>query len=747
MNNRVLYIITTVGLMLAATASAQIPRTISYQGAIIGTGGEPVSDGSHTLVVKLYDALSGGTELYSQTQTVQTVDGIFNIILGSATAIPPSLSFDKPYYLGIAIDGGTELSPRTPLTAAPYALTATTATTAKGLAAGASGVVTSINGQTGAVTLQGGGGTTVTQTGGVVTISSSGGSGGNGIQGVQNTDGTIAITNPNGPIATLGLADGGVTDSKIADGTITADKIADGVIPSDLPPSGNAGGDLTGTYPDPSIAADAVTSANIADGTIATADLADSSVTTAKISGTGATSGQVLTYDGTNVVFANSDLTLPFVKSVNATDAFSITNTGTGAAGLFIINNATNGNHALRGETNGASGWNGPAGVYGKQTGASGVGVFGEATGTTTQGIPPRGVYGVSNSGMGVYGFSTAGNGVYGQANGAADAIFGLNTGTGRSGYFAINNASSSKNALEGETNGSGAGVMGLHAALTGLEPGVKGETNSSANGSGSIAGVTGVLGRATATTGGGFSAGVRGLNNSTTGNGIGVVGYQAGSGWGVLGETPNGTGVRAVAGTGGNALVAIYTGIAVSTTTSDNIAIFQAPPRTGGAAINQARIDAIGRGYFNGGTFNAGADVAEMFDVEGERTNYEPGDVLVISTNNDRTVEKSSEPYSTLVIGVHATKPGVVLSEHSIDVDHSDMVPLGVVGVIPTKVSGENGAIHRGDLLVTSDTPGHAMRADTNELARHPGAIIGKALENFDSEGKGIIRVLVNVR
>jgi len=70
------------------------------------------------------------------------------------------------------------------------------------------------------------------------------------------------------------------------------------------------------------------------------------------------------------------------------------------------------------------------------------------------------------------------------------------------------------------------------------------GSTAATSGGSGAASGVTAIMGEATATAGGGFSAGVRGVNRSTTGLGIGTVGYQAGSGYGVYGEAPSGYGL-----------------------------------------------------------------------------------------------------------------------------------------------------------------------------------------------------------
>jgi len=162
-------------------------------------------------------------------------------------------------------------------------------------------------------------------------------------------------------------------------------------------------------------------------------------------------------------------------------------------------------------------------------------------------------------------------------------------------------------------------------------------------------------------------------------------------------------------------------------------------------SGANKARIDGTGKGFFNGGTQNSGADVAEAFDVTGNIQQYETGDVLVISIDKDRSVEKSTSAYSTLVAGVYATKPGVLLTEENIETDISDKVPMGVIGVIPTKVCIEGGEIKRGDLLVTSSIPGVAMKADLDKVK--PGQVIGKALENFSSSSTGKIKVLVSVK
>lgn len=134
-----------------------------------------------------------------------------------------------------------------------------------------------------------------------------------------------------------------------------------------------------------------------------------------------------------------------------------------------------------------------------------------------------------------------------------------------------------------------------------------------------------------------------------------------------------------------------------------------------------------------------------------------EAGDVLVIAPSNPRSVVKSTELRSTLAAGIYSTKPGFVGSERDWDnpageeigthavadmAGEFNEIPLAVVGIVPCKVSAENSPIRTGALLVTSTTPGHAMRDDDPKN----GTIVGKALGSLNS-GTGVIEVLVTLQ
>ncbi|WP_263416485.1 hypothetical protein [Terriglobus albidus] len=139
------------------------------------------------------------------------------------------------------------------------------------------------------------------------------------------------------------------------------------------------------------------------------------------------------------------------------------------------------------------------------------------------------------------------------------------------------------------------------------------------------------------------------------------------------------------------------------------------------------------------------GADYAESVDVTGDRTKYEPGDVLVIDPKAPGKFLKSNEAYSTMASGVYSTKPGFVGRFHEAsDPASADEIPMAMLGRVPTKVTAENGPIQVGDLLVTSSTMGYAMKG--TDRSRLVGAVIGKALGSLDS-GTGTIMVLITLQ
>jgi hypothetical protein len=155
---------------------------------------------------------------------------------------------------------------------------------------------------------------------------------------------------------------------------------------------------------------------------------------------------------------------------------------------------------------------------------------------------------------------------------------------------------------------------------------------------------------------------------------------------------------------------------------------------------------------YFGDGTVQStawtgtlcGGDYAESVDVSGGRTGYEPGDVLEIDPSDPKRFIKSSEPYSTAVAGIYSTKPGMIGRRSTDQRKAKDEIPMAMIGIVPLKVSAENGPIHPRDLLVTSSNPGYAMRG--TDRGRMLGAVIGKAMGSLDS-GTGVIEVLVTLQ
>lgn len=121
--------------------------------------------------------------------------------------------------------------------------------------------------------------------------------------------------------------------------------------------------------------------------------------------------------------------------------------------------------------------------------------------------------------------------------------------------------------------------------------------------------------------------------------------------------------------------------------------------------------------------------DLAEYFPVSG---NSRPGDLIALDPVMPDRYMVAKGKGNPNVIGIHSANPTLTLN------NPNSGVPVALRGRVPVNVCGQNGAIKIGDLLTVSDEAGHAMKA-TGKCY-----VIGRALENFDGQGKGTILCLV---
>ena len=129
-------VIATVAMlvMIATQALADAPMLLNYQGRLTDPSGSP-KNGTFSVQFCVYDALSGGNQVppgtpWCETQSVLVTNGVFNVLLGSVTALPVDLFTGGPSdasgplrFLQVAVDGET-LTPRQRIVSAAYAINA-----------------------------------------------------------------------------------------------------------------------------------------------------------------------------------------------------------------------------------------------------------------------------------------------------------------------------------------------------------------------------------------------------------------------------------------------------------------------------------------------------------------------------------------------------------------------------------------------------------------------------------------------
>jgi hypothetical protein len=362
----------------------------------------------------------------------------------------------------------------------------------------------------------------------------------------------------------------------------------------------------------------------------------------------------------------------------------------------------------------------GGSGVWGDtKTGRAVVGVvrtMGDAVwGETKSG---RGVVGVSDGdGTGVWGATKSGRGVVGVVDIHGDAVWGeTNSGRGVVGVChgedqGVWGTSEKGDGVHGETNSFTwtAGVSGLAINSQGIGPGVLGRSEGSG---------PGVFGQANK------DAGVTGFHGDprlqeTT---VGSEGAKAG----VFGASDIGPGVLGYASRNSSAAIVAFGGLRSSAITYPYAGEFF------------GKVQVNGDLQVEGDIFLPGADCAEHFDFR-DPEHIEAGDVVVI--NREGTLEQSSTAYDKKVAGVVSGagkyRPGIVLDKQTAQ----NRLPVALVGKVYCKVDAQYGHIEVGDMLTSSPTAGHAMKAQ--DPARSFGTVIGKALGGL-VVGKGLVPMLV---
>jgi hypothetical protein len=101
------------------TKQISIPRLFSYQGKLTDTTGAPLPDGTYNLTFRLYNQETGGSPIWTESQTVEIKNGLFSVLLGSVTPIA-SLPEDGNLFLSLQVENDTELSPRLRIVSSAY---------------------------------------------------------------------------------------------------------------------------------------------------------------------------------------------------------------------------------------------------------------------------------------------------------------------------------------------------------------------------------------------------------------------------------------------------------------------------------------------------------------------------------------------------------------------------------------------------------------------------------------------------
>lgn len=344
-----------------------------------------------------------------------------------------------------------------------------------------------------------------------------------------------------------------------------------------------------------------------------------------------------------------------------------------------------------------------------------------------------------------------------------------LGTSTGAGGFLNVRNSAGTRTVQLDGTGGSNDGVLQVFASggqqTARIDGGTSGSvlTLSEADGSSSA--------RLNAAGGGSLGlsesdgtetvalsapgAGVLTLRQGDGSVGANLTANNGTGGGGVTINRDNGTFAGQITASGG----AGFLGLADSTgvnrfvgvgANSDGGAALYLNDSTGASTVSlearngaEARVSVAGTVSAKVIEITGGSDLSEKFDITSDEAEIKPGMVVCIDPGNPGRLLASSRAYDRTVAGVISgaggVLPGMLMGQRGTPADGKH--PVALTGRVYAWMDAGHGEIVPGDLLTTSPTPGHGMKAV--DPSRSHGAVIGKAMTGLKS-GKGLVLVLV---
>jgi hypothetical protein len=673
-------------LVAAPCAFAQ-GTSFTYQGQLDDAGF--AAHGAYDIRFSIWDAEVGGSELDATTVPGVPVDGgLFDVELDFGAGV-----FKGParwLEIGVQTNGGggfTTLSPRTEFTSAPFAITALTAAGVPSSSIGSAEVANNS-----------------------LTANDLG----------PNSVGTSEVIDNS--LLAADLAPDSVGASELAANSVYATDIVDGQVGA-----AEIGANAVGQS---EIAPGGVASSEVLDNSLTANDLAPNSVGASEIASNSVGSAEVI--DGS---LLGTDMANNTVGSDQLADFINLGSAGVN--GEMNIYNASDDGFSLKllgGETYGGRLW-----LFSKD-GQNGVWMGG--------GSGDAGKINVYNTNAAarieLFGFGTGGGGsaTFDAADGTATVqIDGEGTGSG--GEIKLDEEDGTT-VVELQANGGGQVSLSDSAGVEVCR--LDADTYGGELRLYDDAGETTVL-LDSSSGGGGYST----WYQSDGQNGVFIDGH-GGNGDGVIyiydsdgstrisldGDSTGGGGEISVHDNDGTETVQIIG--AETSTTGAEIALRKADGTT--TITLDADFNGDGRITTQELEITGGSDLSEQFDIDAA----EPGAVVCIDAVNPGKLVVSSKAYDRTVAGIVSgaggIKPGMMMGQDGTVADGEH--PVALTGRVYCKVDASQGAIEPGDLITTSNMPGHGMKVV--EHAQAQGAIIGKAMTPL-AEGQGLVLVLVSLQ